>query len=173
MPTRESRCSAGEDIQFVWAGNPVFTGATSFDRAVKAFSYAIMQVPDLHWEPQHLGITRREFRDRIVRGSHGRLAPVTQVAEIDRAASEFVFENKYDFPVVEIRGGIRSAGELKSRFYISEPPALEDHFVGLHVYVKTIIPNDHTLENQKQNTEIDVAIQYYDAGRDDQWGIKE
>jgi transcriptional regulator with XRE-family HTH domain len=82
-----------------------------------------------------------------------------------------VFEIKYDFPVVELLDSRRTSRELKSRFYISEPPLFENHFLGLHVHEKVLISTDHSLENELQNIEIDVAIQYYEVGRGDKWGI--
>ena len=172
MPERASRCSAKSPIAFVWAGNFSFSGETQIDRAVQAFSYVLLLDPSLVWDSNHLGITRQEFRNRVARASNGRLIPVSQVAEIDRAASEFLFEIKYDFNVVFLDGeGNRATRKMRTRFYISEPPTFPNHFVGLHVHEKQIFPNDHSLENAMQNTEIDLAVKYYEAGRGDEWGI--
>ena len=172
MTARTSKCSAGQPLDFVWAGNPAFTGAEQIDRAVQAFTYVITSVPTLHWDPVHLAITRREFRDRITRGQNGRLIPVTQVAEIGRAANEYVFEIKYDFSVVSVSAdGMRTTRKMRTRLYISEPPQFPTHFVGLHVHEKATFPEDHRLENDMQNREIDTAVRYYEAGRPSNWGI--
>jgi hypothetical protein len=102
----------------------------------------------------------------------GRLKPLAEVAEIDRAANEFVFEIKFDFDAIEIDSNqVRKRVKVKTRTYISEPPAHVDAFTGLHLHEKRIVKGNNHETNRLQNIEIDIAVRYYDMARARSWGL--
>lgn len=167
---RSSRCSGRTPIALVWAGIPS-PGIVGIEAAVTAFE-RLVRTSDREWDPRHWAMLKSEFRNLLRRAERGALIPVTHVKDIDRGASEFVFEILHNFNVIE-RGldDERVSKKVKVRFYVSEPPAHPNAILGLHVHEKEIIPGDHSEENRLQNVEIDVAISYYELGRSTSWGL--
>lgn len=172
MLKRESRCSGKSPLDFAWAGIPQPAALDPIDAAVRTFESLMKAPADRFWDPHHWAITKGEFRSLLVRACAGRLIPLTHVKEIDRAAGEHVFEIVYETRVIRVdSAGNRYSERVQVRMYISEPPGYPSHFVGLHVHEKEIIPGDHKRENELQNIEIDVAVNYYELGRPSNWGI--
>jgi len=131
-----------------------------------------MQVPGRLWNPYSWAMTKSEFRKRLEVATHGGLVPVDHVKEIPRAKGEHLYEIRWDFNVLTLSpAGDRHHDDVQVRLYHSEPVAVLDSIVGLHVHEKQIVHVDRRRTNDLQNIEINTAIKRFHDGRAQRWGI--
>ena len=103
-----------------------------------------------------------EFRERVLRAMAGRLAPITEVRDIQRHPKVGLYEIKWRFDIGD-------EDEVLVRMYHVEPVEIPACVVSVHIHRKEL-GRDSRETNRLQNSEIDFAETRYWTGRPARWG---
>lgn len=163
-----SRCSSRTPVTFRWFGYPKADIGEDLDIATDAFLAAITPEGRV-WNPWAQRMVRAEFRDRVKAAARGELEPIDHVKAVDQENPPPLYEIRWQgIAVTDHRDGHTTHGTALARMYHSEPPHLDDHFIGHHVHEKLLDVDDI---NATQDEEIRIAKRFYDAGEPTGWGI--
>lgn len=160
-----SRCSSGSLVDVYWVGSlDVQYQSDHVDAVVGALMELVRKPADRVWDPYLEIMTEREFRNRVVAATEGRLVPVDHVKPImsPDAAKANIYEVRWTgITVVRRTGRKQSHSTIEVRLLHAEPAARSHGAVAVHVHEK----RTDRFEKIKlwQDAEISRAVATYET----------
>ncbi len=139
--------------------------------AVRDLFKAVQGDGDRLWSPQLKALTKREFKNKLVRATKGTLRVPHQVKGVRRGSEIRLGEIRWSgLTAVERRGGHERGLQLQARLYYAEPDGYGLVILGLHCHEKCTDGTDAEVKAW-QDEEIDKALACFAEGAPRHWGV--
>jgi hypothetical protein len=168
-----SRCSGGQNLKFRWYGFPQAEEGRDFDVVLEKFQ-AVIEAPNRITHDYVWIMAKAEIKQVLKQAAAGKLQPPDQLKPVDVSNPPPLYEIRWQSITVRTRmeDGRVEDERLLIRMYHSEPHEAPTHFIGHHIHEKAV-DGDSKEIRQWQDTEIKVAVRYFEQGKPVLWGISE
>ena len=171
----KSRCVSGKPVKYLWAGEPLgqsLERGESVSGVVAAWFAGVAANQELasgnvdsrHFDKYKIKI-KAFLEEKLDRLQEGTLTPGSEVVMVERARTQNIFELRWHFETVS-----QKKGKTQIRHYEAEPSEVGDSAFGLVMHVKDVSGAEGEIA-EKQNRQIDMAIELYSKHSENGWEL--